>query len=247
MSKENGTKGYLVGYCRVSTADQNAELQLDALTAAGCDRIFTDNASGKLEHRPALDTMMEVLRPGDVVLIWRLDRLGRSVKHLLEMVAQLESRGVGLRSLCESIDTTTPTGRLTLHLFASIGQFERDLLLERTHAGLAAARARVAGRRYGLRRSSRLRMTCTTTVSTMLLVSPGSWDSAGPACTGRLPIEASRTTAPLGTPRTARWSLTFEHALPPLLRERERRRGRCVPYWYPASPRRLGSAWLATF
>ena len=142
MSKENGTKGYLVGYCRVSTADQNAELQLDALTAAGCDRIFTDNASGKLEHRPALDTMMEVLRPGDVVLIWRLDRLGRSVKHLLEMVAQLESRGVGLRSLCESIDTTTPTGRLTLHLFASIGQFERDLLLERTHAGLAAARAR---------------------------------------------------------------------------------------------------------
>jgi predicted site-specific integrase-resolvase len=133
MSKENGTKGYLVGYCRVSTADQNAELQLDALTAAGCDRIFTDNASGKLEHRPALDTMMELLRPGDVVLIWRLDRLGRSVKHLLEMVAQLESRGVGLRSLCESIDTTTPTGRLTLHLFASIGQFERDLLLERTH------------------------------------------------------------------------------------------------------------------
>jgi DNA invertase Pin-like site-specific DNA recombinase len=147
MSKENGTKGYLVGYCRVSTADQNAELQVDALTAAGCDRIFTDHASGKLEHRPALDTMMELLRPGDVVLIWRLDRLGRSVKHLLEMVAQLESRGVGLRSLCESIDTTTPTGRLTLHLFASIGQFERDLLLERTNAGLAAARAR--GRKGG--------------------------------------------------------------------------------------------------
>jgi DNA invertase Pin-like site-specific DNA recombinase len=142
MSKENGTNGYLLGYCRVSTADQNEELQVDALTAAGCDRIFTDHVSGMLENRPALDTMLNLLRPSDTVVVWRLDRLGRSLKHLLEMVAQLESRGVGLRSLCESIDTTTPTGRLTLHLFASIGQFERDLLLERTHAGLAAARAR---------------------------------------------------------------------------------------------------------
>ena len=147
MSTESRTNGYLLGYCRVSTADQNEELQVDALTAAGCDRIFTDHASGKLEHRPALDAMLELLRPGDTVVVWRLDRLGRSVKHLLEMVALLESRGVGLKSLHESIDTTTPTGRLTLHLFASIGQFERDLLQERTMAGLAAARSR--GRRGG--------------------------------------------------------------------------------------------------
>jgi len=147
MSTENRTNGYLLGYCRVSTADQNQELQVDALTAAGCDRIFTDHASGKLEHRPALDAMLELLRSGDTVVVWRLDRLGRSVKHLLEMVALLESRGVGLKSLHESIDTTTPTGRLTLHLFASIGQFERDLLQERTMAGLAAARAR--GRKGG--------------------------------------------------------------------------------------------------
>jgi DNA invertase Pin-like site-specific DNA recombinase len=147
MSTENRTNGYLLGYCRVSTADQNQELQVDALTAAGCDRIFTDHASGKLEHRPALDAMLELLRSGDTVVVWRLDRLGRSVKHLLEMVALLESRGVGLKSLHESIDTTTPTGRLTLHLFASIGQFERDLLQERTMAGLAAARSR--GRRGG--------------------------------------------------------------------------------------------------
>jgi len=147
MSTENRTNGYLLGYCRVSTADQNEELQVDALTGASCDRIFTDHASGKLEHRPALDAMLELLRPGDTVVVWRLDRLGRSVKHLLEMVALLESRGVGLKSLHESIDTTTPTGRLTLHLFASIGQFERDLLVERTQAGLAAARSR--GRRGG--------------------------------------------------------------------------------------------------
>jgi len=147
MSTENGTNGYLLGYCRVSTADQNQELQVDALTAAGCDRILTDHASGKLEHRPALDAMLGLLRPGDTVVVWRLDRLGRSVKHLLEMVALLESRGVGLKSLHESIDTTTPTGRLTLHLFASIGQFERDLLVERTMAGLAAAQAR--GRKGG--------------------------------------------------------------------------------------------------
>jgi DNA invertase Pin-like site-specific DNA recombinase len=147
MSTENRTNGYLLGYCRVSTADQNQELQVDALTAAGCDRIFTDHASGKLEHRPALDAMLELLRSGDTVVVWRLDRLGRSVKHLLEMVALLESRGVGLKSLHESIDTTTPTGRLTLHLFASIGQFERDLLVERTQAGLVAARSR--GRRGG--------------------------------------------------------------------------------------------------
>jgi DNA invertase Pin-like site-specific DNA recombinase len=147
MSTENRTNGYLLGYCRVSTADQNEELQVDALTSAGCDRIFTDNASGKLEHRPALDAMLEVLRPGDTVVAWRLDRLARSVRHLLELVALFEGRGVGLRSLREAIDTTTPTGRLTLHLFASIAEFERDLLVERTQAGLAAARAR--GRKGG--------------------------------------------------------------------------------------------------
>lgn len=147
MSTENRTNGYLLGYCRVSTADQNEELQLDALKAVDCDRVFIDHSSGKLANRPALDTMLEAMRPGDTVVAWRLDRLARSVRHLLELVAQLESRGVGLRSLRESIDTNSATGRLTLHLFASIAEFERDLLVERTQAGLVAARSR--GRRGG--------------------------------------------------------------------------------------------------
>ena len=138
----------LIGYARVSTDDQNASLQEDALKKAGCIRTFTDHASGSKASRPELDRMLDQLRPVDVVVVWRLDRLGRSLKNLIELVADLDEKGVGFRSLTESIDTTTNGGRLIFHIFASLAEFERDLIRERTMAGLAAARARgrVGGR-----------------------------------------------------------------------------------------------------
>ena len=138
---------YKVGYVRVSTLEQNESLQRDALLHDGCSRLFVDRASGKLEHRPGLDQMLNHLRSGDTLVVWRLDRLGRSLRHLIDLIAELEHRGVAFKSLNESIDTTTPTGRLTFHVFASIAQFEKDLIRERTMAGLAAARAR--GRKGG--------------------------------------------------------------------------------------------------
>jgi len=138
---------HLLGYARVSTTAQDPALQLDALTAAGCYRVWADTASGALTARPALDDVLERLGPGDVLVVWRLDRLARSLRHLLQLIDDLTSRGVGFRSLTESIDTTTATGRLVLHLFGALGEFERDLLRERTTAGLEAAAAR--GRRGG--------------------------------------------------------------------------------------------------
>jgi DNA invertase Pin-like site-specific DNA recombinase len=139
----------LIGYGRVSTNDQNPQLQLDALQALGCGRVFVDKASGTLAERPQLTAALEYLRSGDVLCVWRLDRLGRSLKHLVHVIADLEERGVGFRSLHEGIDTTTATGRLTFHIFAALAEFERDLTVERTRAGLAAARARgrVGGRK----------------------------------------------------------------------------------------------------
>jgi len=142
MSNENPGGGYRIGYARVSTLEQDEALQNDALVAAGCQRVFVDRVSGKLEHRPALDAMLEQLRSGDSVTVWRLDRLGRSLRHLIDVVADLESRDVTFRSLTESIDTSTPGGKLTFHLFGALSEFERDLIRERTMAGLAAARAR---------------------------------------------------------------------------------------------------------
>jgi DNA invertase Pin-like site-specific DNA recombinase len=136
-----------VGYARVSTADQGLALQLDALAAAGCAKVFEDRASGARADRPGLRAALDYAREGDVLVTWKLDRLGRSLPHLIETVAALERRGVGFRSLTEAIDTTTPGGRLVFHLFAALGQFERDLIRERTRAGLAAAAAR--GRRGG--------------------------------------------------------------------------------------------------
>jgi len=138
---------HLLGYARVSTTAQDPALQHDALTAAGCYRVWTDTASGALTVRPALDDVLERLGPGDVLVVWRLDRLARSLRHLLQLIDELTSRGVGFRSLTESIDTTTATGRLVLHLFGALGEFERDLLRERTAAGLEAAASR--GRRGG--------------------------------------------------------------------------------------------------
>jgi len=136
-----------LGYARVSTTVQDPALQHDALSAAGCWRTFTDTASGSKTDRPELGEVLAALRPGDTLVVWRLDRLGRSLPHLIETVRGLEARGVGFRSLQESIDTTTPGGRLVFHVFASLAEFERDLIRERTHAGLAAARAR--GRKGG--------------------------------------------------------------------------------------------------
>lgn len=139
--------GHLYGYARVSTGLQDPALQTDALEAAGCERIFVDKASGKLDRRPQLDKLVELVLPGDVVVVWRLDRLGRSLKHLITTVTELGERGVGFRSLTESIDTTSAGGKLLFHVLGALAEFERQLIVERTQAGLAAARAR--GRRGG--------------------------------------------------------------------------------------------------
>ena len=133
---------YKIGYARVSTLQQDEALQLDALHEAGVDRIFVDKASGKLESRPALDDLLALARPGDTVVVWRLDRLGRSLRHLVDVVADLERRGVGFVSLTESLDTTTPGGRLLFHVFGALAEFGAALIRERTMAGPAAARAR---------------------------------------------------------------------------------------------------------
>ena len=137
----------LIGYARVSTADQDLALQLDALDRVGCERTHKERASGARADRPALARAFAELREGDVLVVWRLDRLGRSLKDLIARVAELEERGVGFRSLTESIDTTTAGGRLVLHVFGALAEFERELIRERTMAGLAAARAR--GRKGG--------------------------------------------------------------------------------------------------
>ena len=132
-----------IGYARVSTVDQNAHLQHDALTAAGCERIFTDHGvSGSEASRPELDRLLEQLRPGDTLVVWRLDRLARSLRNLLALVETLTDRGVHLRSLTESIDTGTASGRMVLSVFGALAEFERSLIVERTQAGMAAARAR---------------------------------------------------------------------------------------------------------
>lgn len=143
MSIDTGkTMAHALGYARVSTTDQDARLQHDALTAAGCYRIFTDTASGALQSRPELDKLLDQLRPGDTLVVWRLDRLGRSIRHLIDQLHTLQDRGIEFRSLQENIDTSSPGGRLVFHIFASLAEFERDLIRERTNAGLAAARAR---------------------------------------------------------------------------------------------------------
>lgn len=137
----------LIGYARVSTQDQNLELQLDALKVAGCAKVYQDKASGAKTDRPGLDEAFSHLRAGDTLVVWRLDRLGRTLRHLIETVAALEENGIGFRSLQESIDTTTSSGKLIFHVFSALAEFERNLTRERTQAGLVAARAR--GRKGG--------------------------------------------------------------------------------------------------
>jgi DNA invertase Pin-like site-specific DNA recombinase len=136
-----------VGYARVSTHDQNLTFQRDALQKAGCQRIFEDEVSGAGSRRPGLEAALDYVRKGDTLLVWRLDRLGRSLKELIEIISGLEKRGAGFRSLQESIDTTTSGGRLIFHVFGALAEFERNLIRERTRAGLEAARAR--GRKGG--------------------------------------------------------------------------------------------------
>ena len=139
----------LIGYERVSTDDQNFALQHDALQAAGCTKIFSDKISGAKADRPGLKKALDFARAGDTLIVWRLDRLGRSLKDLIALVEELETSKIGFRSLQESIDTTTSGGKLIFHLFGSLAEFERNLIRERTQAGLQAARAR--GRKGGRR------------------------------------------------------------------------------------------------
>jgi DNA invertase Pin-like site-specific DNA recombinase len=135
----------MLGYARVSTDEQSASLQLDALAKAGCDRIFQDvGVSETVTSRPSLDALVEALQPGDTLVTWRLDRLGRSLAHLIHLIMSLEGRGIAFRSLSEAIDTRTASGRLLFHVMGALAEFERSLISERTKAGVAAARARAS-------------------------------------------------------------------------------------------------------
>lgn len=137
----------LIGYARVSTDDQNLHLQHDALKQSGCEKFFDDHKTGSKMDRPGLEDLLNFAREGDVIVVWRLDRLGRSLKDLIELTALLDQRKIGLKSLQESIDTSSSSGKLIFHIFAALAEFERNLIRERTYAGLKAARAR--GRQGG--------------------------------------------------------------------------------------------------
>jgi DNA invertase Pin-like site-specific DNA recombinase len=137
----------LIGYARVSTQDQSLELQRQALTKVGCQKIFEDHTSGTRLERPGLAKLREILREGDVLVVWKLDRLGRSVKQLVDLTTELHQQGIEFKSLTDSIDTSTPSGRFFFHVMASLAEMERELIVERTRAGLEVARQ--LGRRGG--------------------------------------------------------------------------------------------------
>ena len=147
--KPYSNQGMLIGYARVSTQDQNLELQTEALQKAGCKKIFEDRMSGSLAERPGLAQARESLRAGDTLVVWKLDRLGRSVKHLIDLVGELQQHGIQFKSLTDSIDTGTPSGRFFFHVMASLAEMERELIVERTRAGLEIARqlGRTGGRK----------------------------------------------------------------------------------------------------
>jgi DNA invertase Pin-like site-specific DNA recombinase len=148
-----------IGYARVSTHEQNLDLQKDALKHAGCEKTYVDEVSGTVAKREGLEKAKEILRKGDVLVVWRLDRLGRSIRDLINWVEYLEDKKIGFQSLQESIDTTTSGGKLVFHIFAALAEFERNLIRERTKAGLAAARARgrLGGRKKSLNTKQRKR------------------------------------------------------------------------------------------
>jgi DNA invertase Pin-like site-specific DNA recombinase len=139
----------LIGYARLSTTDQTLALQQDALTTAGCERIFTETASGAQTDRPGLSEALSHLREGDILVVWKLDRLGRSLKDLITRITELQNKDIGFKSLTEQVDTTTSGGKLIFHIFGALAEFERDIIRERTKAGLIAARAR--GKKGGRR------------------------------------------------------------------------------------------------
>lgn len=145
----------LIGYVRCSTADQNLDLQIDALERAGCQKIFKDVMSGAIDDRPGLQEALNGLSVGDTLVVWKLDRLGRSLQHLITVISELNHRKIGFKTLTEAIDTTTPSGRLVLHIFAALAEFERSLIQQRTRAGLEAAklRGRTGGRPHKLTES----------------------------------------------------------------------------------------------
>ena len=132
----------LIGYARVSTSDQHLDMQVDALKKLGCDEVFTDIASGAKAQRPGLEKAVAYLREGDTLVVWKLDRLGRSLQHLIQTIKELNEKKIGFKCLQESIDTTTSGGKLIFHIFSALAEFERDIIIERTEAGLKAARAR---------------------------------------------------------------------------------------------------------
>ena len=152
-----------VGYTRISTQDQNQDLQIDALNNAGCERIFSDKVSGAKADRPGLNEVLEYLRPGDCLVVWKLDRLGRNLKHLIEVVEDLKSKKIGFVSLQDGFDTTTNGGKFVFQIFGAMAEFERDVIRERTRAGLDAARAR--GRTGG--RKEKLNTTQVAALKTM--------------------------------------------------------------------------------
>ena len=141
-----------IGYARVSTREQNLDLQLDELKQAGCEKIYQEKMSGSFKERPQLDEMLRAIRTGDTLVVWKLDRLGRSLKHLIDLTNELAENKISLLSLHDPVDTTTPQGRLVFNLFACLAEFEREVNRERTLAGLAAARSRgkTGGRKKGL-------------------------------------------------------------------------------------------------
>jgi len=157
----------LVGYARVSTQDQNLELQLEALTKAGCLKVFEDKVSGTRADRPGLGKAQEILRDGDTLVVWKLDRLGRSVKQLVDLVGELHKQGVQFKSLTDSIDTGTPSGRFFFHVMASLAEMERELIVERTRAGLEVAR------KLGRKGGRKLKMTESKIESAKTLLASG--------------------------------------------------------------------------
>jgi len=150
----------LIGYARVSTSSQNLDLQIAALKEAGCEKIFTDISSGSKKERSGLTDTEEALRKGDTLVVWKLDRLGRSTQHLIERVTNYQSKNIGFKSLQESIDTETPGGKLIFHVFSALAEFERDIIRERTSAGLNAARAqgKTGGRPKSIREDKNMKL-----------------------------------------------------------------------------------------
>lgn len=185
-----------IGYARVSTQDQNLGLQREALSRAGCQKVFEDRVSGTRAERPGLARTLEMLREGDTLVVWKLDRLGRSVRHLVDLVGDLHRQGVQFRSLTDAIDTGTPSGRFFFHVMASLAEMERELTVERTRAGLEAARHR--GRRGGRRRK----------------MTGGRIEAAGQLLAGGMPPREVARTLGVSVATLYRWLPASGHARP---------------------------------